>query len=153
MMTPQSSAPDLNASLDGLAEDRLELLSAYLDGEVTTAERHQVEGWLRQDPAVKTLYLELQGLRQGLREMPMAAFPLTSEQRADKVLAQIKWRQMRQVWGGMAIAAAFAAAVTTAIPRQMPQGGADATTPEVLLIALDQPVVDLSLAPSQKNLN
>jgi len=58
-----------------------------------------------------------------------------------------------EVWGGMAIAAAFAAAVTTAIPRQMPQGGADATTPEVLLIALDQPVVDLSLAPSQKNLN
>lgn len=42
--------PASSESLDNLKRDRFELLSAYLDGEVTSSERHQVEDWLRSDP-------------------------------------------------------------------------------------------------------
>uniref|UniRef100_A0ACD5GTL5 Anti-sigma factor family protein n=1 Tax=Desertifilum tharense IPPAS B-1220 TaxID=1781255 RepID=A0ACD5GTL5_9CYAN len=37
-------------ALDMLKRDRFELLSAYLDGEVTASERQQVENWLDTDP-------------------------------------------------------------------------------------------------------
>ena len=36
--------------------DRFELLSAYIDGEVTAAERGQIEQWLTTDPEVQCLY-------------------------------------------------------------------------------------------------
>jgi len=39
--------------MDMLKRDRFELLSAYLDGEVTAAQRQQVEDWLGNDPEVQ----------------------------------------------------------------------------------------------------
>ena len=38
-----------------MKRDGYELLSAYLDGEVTAAERKQVEEWLANDPTVQSL--------------------------------------------------------------------------------------------------
>jgi len=53
---------------DAMKRDRFELLSAYLDGEVTPDERQMVLGWLRDDPDVRCLYNRLITLRQGLRD-------------------------------------------------------------------------------------
>lgn len=53
--------------LDATKRDRFELLSAYLDGEVTPEERQQVLCWLQQDDGARTLYNRLLTLRQGLR--------------------------------------------------------------------------------------
>jgi anti-sigma factor RsiW len=36
--------------------DRFELLSAYLDGELTATERRQIEDWLKTAPEVQRLY-------------------------------------------------------------------------------------------------
>jgi len=51
-----------------MKRDRFELLSAYLDGEVTPEERRLVQTWLSQDPTAKCLYDRLMVLRHGLRE-------------------------------------------------------------------------------------
>ncbi|NJL46200.1 MAG: transcriptional regulator [Leptolyngbyaceae cyanobacterium SM2_5_2] len=51
-----------------MKRDRFELLSAYLDGEVTPEERSLVQTWLNSDPTAKCLYNRLLALRQGLRE-------------------------------------------------------------------------------------
>ncbi len=51
-----------------MKRDRFELLSAYLDGEVTPEERRLVQTWLNNDPTAKCLYNRLMALRYGLRE-------------------------------------------------------------------------------------
>lgn len=53
--------------LDATKRDRFELLSAYLDGEVTPQERQQVLCWLQQEDSARALYNRLLALRQGLR--------------------------------------------------------------------------------------
>ncbi len=53
--------------LDVTKRDRFELLSAYLDGEVTPEERQQVLCWLQHDTEVRRLYDRLLALRQGMR--------------------------------------------------------------------------------------
>lgn len=40
-----------NISCGNLHRDRFELLSAYIDHEVTADERRQVEAWINEDPA------------------------------------------------------------------------------------------------------
>lgn len=47
-----------------------ELLSAYLDGEVTDAERAQVEARLADDPAAAELLAELRGASESIRALP-----------------------------------------------------------------------------------
>jgi Putative zinc-finger len=59
--------------LDATKRDRFELLSAYLDGEVTPEERQQVLCWLQQDDGARTLYNRLLTLRQGLRTQSVAS--------------------------------------------------------------------------------
>jgi anti-sigma factor RsiW len=44
--------------------DRFELLNAYLDGEVTAAERRQIEDWLTTDSTIQCLYARALELRQ-----------------------------------------------------------------------------------------
>jgi len=55
---------------DDLCADQVELLSAYLDGEVTDSERQQVEGWLEQDASLRDLHSRLLTLHQGLTSLP-----------------------------------------------------------------------------------
>lgn len=63
-----SSAVAICSDLDVMKRDRFELLSAYLDGEVTPEERRLVQTWLSHDPTAKCLYDRLMVLRHGLRE-------------------------------------------------------------------------------------
>lgn len=53
--------------LDATKRDRFELLSAYLDGEVSPEERQQVLCWIQHDDGVRNLYHRLLALRQGMR--------------------------------------------------------------------------------------
>ncbi|MGL5075931.1 MAG: anti-sigma factor family protein, partial [Waterburya sp.] len=49
--------------------DNFELISAYLDGELSPTERYQVQQWIDEDPQMKRLYhrlLALQGEIQSL---------------------------------------------------------------------------------------
>lgn len=71
IVTAQKSM--VERDLDATKRDRFELLSAYLDGEVTPEERQLIQGWLTTDPAVKGLYQRLLHLRQGFQTLPCQA--------------------------------------------------------------------------------
>jgi len=135
--------------------DRFELLSAYLDGEVTAAERRQVEEWLATDPTVQQLHARLLKLQQGFQAMPIPTAPRSVEQTVDNVLAKVeRHNHLRLVWSGAAIAALFVGTVIATVPfnrglePQIAQSpGESLTSPqpdvasEPLLVALDQPLV------------
>lgn len=59
--------PVRSRDLDATKRDRFELLSAYLDGEVTPDERQQVLCWLQDSEDVRCLYTRLLNLRDGMR--------------------------------------------------------------------------------------
>lgn len=102
--------------------DRFELLSAYLDGEVTAAERQQIEDWLTTDPVVKHLYARVLKLHQGLRvtQMPPAQQPVGSA--VEQVFPRLNKRpKMAVVWVSAAIAAVLLGAVSSKpMDRQTP---------------------------------
>lgn len=135
-------------AVNTMMRDRFELLSAYLDGEVTSLERRQVEEWLDTDPATQRLYRRLLNLRNSLQAMPVPA-----SQPADRLAAEVFKRVDRQpklmfVWGGAAIAALFVAAISGVVPgRQFffPQfAQAPQPVPSAdLMVALNEPLVEM----------
>ena len=59
--------------LDVTKRDRFELLSAYLDGEISSEERQLVQSWLASDPSAKCLYNRLLQLRRGFQNLSFQA--------------------------------------------------------------------------------
>jgi anti-sigma factor RsiW len=93
--------------------DRVELLSAYLDGEVNDPERQQVEAWLATDTQFRQVHDRMSRLNQSVQSIPVPAPALSARSLADKVFDRLdRQRQQRNLrWGG-AIAAAFIAVVS-----------------------------------------
>ncbi len=124
--------------------DRFEMLSAYLDGEVTAAERRQVEDWLTNDPATKALYSRLLGMQHSFQSMPVPASEQSAQELAAKVLQRVERKPKRMiVWGGCAIAALFVAVVSgiggdRQFAPQFAQSGSDD-----LMVALNEPLVEI----------
>jgi anti-sigma factor RsiW len=93
-----------------------ELLSAYVDGELTDAERAKVEERLASDPAARELVAEMRALSGTLRALPKMT--LTEDVRA-AVLGQVRDKRVttlptarisplrRLIWPALAIAAAL----------------------------------------------
>jgi len=106
-------------NLDILQRDRFELLSAYLDGEVTAGERQQVERWLETDVTVQCLYRRLLKLRQEFQGL--AANPQerpSTEQLVKQVFRRLDRRPRLAFLYGGSIAAAICA---FALLGQLPQ--------------------------------
>ncbi len=120
-------------SMDRSKCDRFELLSAYLDGEVTAAERRQVEEWLAGDPTIQQLYARLLKIRQGLRTLPVPQ-QQTPEEATGRVMARIRRRtRMIVLGGGAAIAACAIGALSGVFPggfSPTPQLANKSVTPE-----------------------
>ncbi len=146
----------LTGAIDMLKRDRFELLSAYLDGEVTPAERKQVEDWLANDAEVQCLYTRLLNLRQGLRTLPVPQIQQPVEQRSQQVLARLNHRSQKAVfWGGAAIAALFVGVLSSGVPGlqspvhqfalQSPKPKVE--SPEPLMVALNSPPLEIPKAP------
>lgn len=148
-------------AMDMVKRDRFELLSAYLDGEVTAAERRQVEEWLANDTAVQCLYTRLLKLRQGLRTIPVPQSQQSPETTAKQVFARLQRRsRLAYIFGGAAIAACVIGAVSGWLPSkdsgmqlaQQPKvEPTQATTAPVvstspLMVALNNPVVEIPKA-------
>lgn len=135
--------------IDHLKRDRFELLSAYLDGEVSASDRRQIEAWLASDPSAQQLYARLLKLRQGLHGLRTLPVPAQRpvEQTVSQVMHRLEQRPKRRMaWGGMAAAAAlFAGAVTTVVaPSYLsPHVNVIAQSDSQLMIALDRPVIDI----------
>lgn len=132
-----------------MMRDRFELLSAYLDGEVTAAERRQVEDWLTNDPTTKRLYSRLLRMQQSFQAMPVPAAEQSAQELATKVLQRVE-RKPKQTWilGGSAIAALLIAVVSgVGGDRQLfaPQFARSPVPAESdgLIVALNEPLVEI----------
>jgi hypothetical protein len=132
-----------------MMRDRFELLSAYIDGEVTAAERRQVEEWLTNDPTTKRLYSRLMMMQQGFQSMPVPAAEQSAQELAAKIV-QREGRKTKRTWvlGGGAIAALLMAALAgVSGGRQLfaPQLAASPVIPESdgLIVALNEPLVEI----------
>jgi Putative zinc-finger len=132
-----------------MMRDRFELLSAYLDGEVTAAERRQVDEWLANDPVTKRLYSRLLSMQQAFQAMPVPKAEQSAQELAANVLQRVERKPKRViVWGGCAIAALFVAVVSgVAGSRQLfePQFAKSPANSDSdgLVVALNEPVVEI----------
>ena len=156
LLTSNSGAANqLIGAMDMLKRDRFELLSAYLDGEVTAAERKQVEEWLANDPESQRLYERLLKLRSSFQTMPVPAAQKPVEQTIELVYQRVHSSRSRRravVWSGSAIAAVVLGAVSTVLPTRQLLQIAQSPQQEIepLRVALNSPVVEtpkLGIAP------
>lgn len=152
-----------------LPRDRFELLSAYLDGELSASERQRVETWLNQDSDVQQLYRRLLTLRQGFQGIADLAPPVTSQSEADRIVATVfeqveQADRLRWFWRIGPAAAAVVGICTgvwvssqRSLVPQMVQEPAPATAPAAvnpapaLAIALDEPIMEFDFGPAEPN--
>lgn len=130
---------------------RFELLSAYIDGEVTPEERQQVQKWLDADPQLKQTYLGLLRLQRELPCIPTPSTGISTEQLSECVFRRIEQTNRLNrllFWGGMVITAVLVGALSTffgvptplTAPLQQANLGLE---PEPLTIALNQPPIEI----------
>lgn len=154
-------------SLNSWERDRFELLSAYLDGEATAAERKQVQQWLDGDVEVQQLYRRLLKLRQGLQTLPVPQSEQSAEETTRGVFERLRQRRLQRaaIWGGSAIAAVVVGTLSGLLSG--PSGSSwklatDGTPPpsstavltkpqhasdDRLMIAVNRPVVEIPKGP------
>jgi hypothetical protein len=140
-----------NIDLEEIHSDRFELLSAYLDSEVSSSERQQIESWLASDPQARQLHQRLLKLRQGWQQTSAPMPIISADALADKVFERIDRRKSKRkvlLWAGGAIAALFAgfAIITDPIRTPIPQlaNQLDREVPSEDLLAavsVDEPAV------------
>lgn len=137
--------------------DRFELLSAYLDGEVSVSERKQVEQWLATDDSVKCLYARLLKLRQCVQAIPIPASDHSPEATFQQVWKRLYRRsQLGWMFGGAAVAACVINVISGLIPSNTSQLqlAQKQITPTVvkteavvlaspLMVALNNPVIEI----------
>lgn len=134
--------------------DRFDLLSAYLDGEVTTAERQQVQYWLETDEQFQRQYRQCLRLHQGLTHLPPPAVSALPSALSDQLFRKLDRQRHQRHWaiaGGLALLA-----LATTLFSQL--NGADTffapklaqkfstpaqLKPEPLMLALNRPLVEI----------
>lgn len=150
----EESTENLDLTIESTTE-RLELLSAYIDGELSAVERNQVQIWLDEDPQFKQLYSQLLAL-QGQIQHSVAP---PSEKSVSEITAGVfravdrKRRQRKLFWGGSALAASILAAVAGLIPGTAPLRMATRENPAeiesktvMLAVAVNKPAIDIPKA-------
>lgn len=128
-----------------------ELLSAYLDGEVTAEQREQVKALLAEDTEIQALYNRLLILREEIYNLPIPPSEYTAQQLSSAVFQQIdKQKKQKRFWllGGGAIAAVLIASISSIMNDQPLWQMANNNKPssensEDLVIALNEPVIEL----------
>lgn len=137
-----------------LPSDSFELLSAYLDGELSPTQRHQVQTWIDRDPQMKALYTELLALQSQIQSLEAPPNQKTVGEITEQVFHSLdrQRRQRRLVLGGSAIAASCLATITSLIIGIMPSGLKVAHSPSssenladsvMLAVALNKPAINI----------
>lgn len=139
-------------AMDRCQRDRFELISAFLDGEVTAAERQQVEQWLANDIDTQRLYARLIKLRQSIKTLPAPPQQQPVEQTVEQVFTRMQRQRSRRIaaWGSTAIAAMFIGALsgvfTSRTPLQIAGLQPAPEANETLMVAVNNPVIEIPKA-------
>jgi hypothetical protein len=135
---PLPGSMDCPAEPDVVRRDRFELLSAYLDGEVTAQDRALVEHWLNTDSSAKCLYHRLLCLRQGCQELCLQDAP--GRVTVSQVLQRLRYRlgTITMATAGILVLATLnllsgEVDLSSRVEHRLPTG-------RVLEVTLDQPV-------------
>jgi predicted anti-sigma-YlaC factor YlaD len=158
--------------MDMVKRDRFELLSAYLDGEVTADERKQVEAWLATDASVRCLYVRLLKLRQGLRTLPVPEDQQLPKVKVQQIFTRLNRRSHLALVFSGATAAAFVISLgynflpgsesRTVELAERAKVESTPTTSDVvvpvspLMVGLNSPVIEIpkaAIAPQKKPVN
>ncbi len=123
--------------------ERFELLSAYLDNQVTPAERQQVQNWLDTDREFKKLYLQMLQVEQGFKTLPVVRTAST-EVICQKVFAKID-RQQKTRLIGLVVFLGFIAALRPFLesPGRFWESAFEHPEGKSLTIALNRPIIKL----------
>jgi hypothetical protein len=135
-----------NRKQDTMKKELFELISAYLDGEVTAKERRQVERLIASDSLARYLYNQLLQLHSNLEKMPAPPASEPVEQTIRKVYSRLDRRpKLALFWGGTAFATLFLAMLSGIMPGSRSFLPQLATTPEPesVQIALNEPIVEI----------
>ncbi|CEJ45701.1 anti-sigma factor family protein [Umezakia ovalisporum] len=148
-------------AMDIVKRDRFELLSAYLDGEVTAAESREVEKWLENDASVQRLYSRLINLRRRLQTFPVPVDEQSPEVTAQEVLKLDRHRTLSTwVFRGVAVATCVVGAIfgllsgnefkTPQLAQQpvksTPDTNKSVVSTSPLMVALNNPVIEIPKA-------
>ncbi|MGD1942212.1 MAG: anti-sigma factor family protein [Leptolyngbyaceae cyanobacterium] len=142
--------------IDATKRDRFELLSAYLDGEASPAERQLVATWLDHDADAQCLYRRLLQLRQGFQGLGHA--PSQAQDHlytANRVVYKLNQRFKRTWMAGMTAAAVVVVGIFSGALHPIERLGsvrtASSGTTDNLEIALDHPPIAIpkpAIAPN-----
>jgi ferric-dicitrate binding protein FerR (iron transport regulator) len=144
-------------------EKRFELLSAYIDNEVTPDEQRLVERWLAEDQGFRNLYQQQLRLGQLFASMPSPTQSSAQTERTiDRFMNNLEQRSRRRgiVWGSIATVAVLMGAIGSAITLNSPteqlnfagnqfnetlEGTAKdkQVVDENLIVAMEEPIVPL----------
>lgn len=150
-----------------IPQERFELLSAYIDGEVTNTEEQMVEQWLSDDVDFRRLYHQQIKLRQLLVDLPVPVAANSSVKAEtnvmiDRVFAEIDKRSQRRKWKlagfGVSVAAVVGILGSMFTFNSSPQFSPVAnsiknpaiTVEEPVLIAMEEPLVPVPKSMSDK---
>lgn len=155
----QSTAvPNLETDSLSAAPDCFELVSAYIDGELTAPERNRVQTWLDQDPEVKQLYTQLLTLQSQMQNSWAPPSDTSASEVSLKVFREIDrtcHRQRRLMWGTGVLAASIFAALSGIVPGIAPfsfkMANLDSPNPAksepvMLAVTVNEPAVNIPKA-------
>lgn len=136
-----------------ISPDMYELLSAYLDGQVSARERTAVEDRLRSDAAARQALAELRQMRKMMRSLPTRKVPhnftltraMAQEQRSPRA---IPWLRLSSVLSGLVMVFLFLFQFS---PALAPTAPAPAAAPQAeSMKAMEEPAADAAAsgAPS-----
>ncbi len=136
--------------------DHFELLSAYLDRELTPEENEKVEQWLNKDPQAQKNYQHLLQLRYHLQKATVPSTSFSTEQLTQQVVTQSQKQTWQEVkfWGKRALLGLFIAftsgtlAWTTSPSFRLADLSSSEEAPNsTLMISVDQPIMEIPATP------
>ncbi len=107
----ESDIKQTDSKTEDSALDYFELLSAYVDGELSTSQKNQVQALLDQDPQIKQVYTQLLALQSQMQHSIAPPSEKSVDEITKGVFRLIEHRRSRRrklVWGGGATAALLA---------------------------------------------
>lgn len=143
---------------DNEESHRFDLISAYIDNEVTVEERKLVQHWLDHDAAAKKLYRQLLGLQTNLRQIPVPA-TMANDRLAEQVFRKVDGQRRRQyyVYGGAIFTAMAIAVGSYFVSERNDPLSQMASSPSIisqegdhLMIALNHPIMEIPTTEEPK---
>ena len=152
-----------NSEFKYLESDCFELLSAYIDGELSPPEKQQVQIWLDQDPKIKKVYIRLLNLQRHIQHSKVPPNKQSIEEITAGVFQTIETNRRhfrrRLFFGTSAISVALFAAVLGTFNGHSNLQMANVDNPiavskkTMLAVAINKPAINIPKTTSGKSLN